>query len=78
MKYINPVKAAFFLEDAIEQEKKRCSEHREAKNNKEFIKQLEENMDEKQQMALEFISEHAFSQSEHNIHWMEKLLTLIK
>jgi DNA-binding PadR family transcriptional regulator len=78
LKYINPVKAAFFLEDAIEQESKRWSEYREAKNNEELIKQFEENLDEKQQKALHFISEHAFSQSEHNIHWMEKLLTFIE
>ena len=78
LKYINPVKAAIFLEDAIEQEKKRWSEYREAKNNEELIKQFEENLDEKQKRALHFISEHAFSQSDQNFHWMEKLLTFIK
>ncbi len=35
-------------------------------------------MDEKQQWAVQFISEHAFSQSEHSILWMEKLLNFLK
>ncbi|WP_026583629.1 PadR family transcriptional regulator [Bacillus sp. J33] len=77
LKYIDPIKAAYFLEDAIKQEKRRWAEYREAKNKQEFKKRLEL-LDDKQQMALQFISEHAFSQSDQNILWMEKLLTFLK
>ncbi|MGM7724306.1 PadR family transcriptional regulator [Metabacillus sp. Hm71] len=77
LKYIDPVKAAFFLEDAIKQEKKRWAKYREAKNKEEFKRQLEL-LDEKQQKAVQFISEHAFSQSDENIRWMEKLLSFLQ
>lgn len=77
LKYIDPVKAAFFLEDAIKQEKKRWAEYREAKNNEELKKSFDL-LDEKQQKSVQFISEHAFSQADQNIRWMEKLLTFLK
>ncbi|KKB39001.1 PadR family transcriptional regulator [Bacillus thermotolerans] len=77
LKYADPVKAAFCLEDAIQQEKRRWAAYREARNNEELMKQFRL-LDEKQQNAVEFISEHAFSQSDHNIRWMEKLLAFLK
>jgi len=77
LKYINPVKAAIYLEDSINEEKKRWDEYRKAKNNKELIKQFQL-LDDKQKKAIEFISEHSFSQSDHNFYWMEKLLTFLK
>ncbi|MEH7419283.1 PadR family transcriptional regulator [Neobacillus drentensis] len=77
LKFVDPVKAAIFLEDTLKQEKNRWAEYKEAKNNEEF-KVRNELLDEKQQRAVEFISEHAFSQSEHNIRWMEKLLDFLK
>ncbi|MFP5111427.1 PadR family transcriptional regulator [Bacillaceae bacterium C204] len=70
LKYIDPVKVAFYLEETIKKEKNRWDEYKQAKVRIELL-------DEKQQRAVQFISEHAFSQSEHNIHWMEKLLTFI-
>jgi DNA-binding PadR family transcriptional regulator len=77
LKYIDPVKAAFFLEDAIQQEKKRWDQYRETKNKEEIKKRLAL-LGEKQQKSVQFISEHAFSQAEQNIRWMEKLLTFLK
>ncbi|WP_052737824.1 PadR family transcriptional regulator [Bacillus sp. SA1-12] len=77
LKYVDSVKAAFFLEDAIDQEKKRWAKYREAKNKEEFKRQLEL-LDVKQQEAVQFISKHAFSQSDENIRWMEKLLTFLQ
>jgi hypothetical protein len=77
LKYIDPVKAAFFLEDAIKQEKKRWAQYRETKNKEEIKKHLAL-LGEKQQKSVQFISEHAFSQAEQNIRWMEKLLTFLK
>ena len=71
LKYIDPVKAAFYLEETIKKEKERWDEFKQAKVRMEIL-------DDKQQRAVQFISEHAFSQSEHNLHWMEKLLTFIK
>lgn len=71
LKYIDPVKVAFYLEETIKKEKNRWDEYKQAKVRIELL-------DEEQQRAVQFISEHAFSQSEHNIHWMEKLLTFIK
>ncbi|MED4226940.1 PadR family transcriptional regulator [Neobacillus cucumis] len=71
LQYVDPVKAAFYLEETIKKEKNRWDEYKQAKIGMEFL-------DEKQKRAVQFISEHAFSQSEHNIHWMEKLLTFIK
>jgi DNA-binding PadR family transcriptional regulator len=71
IKYIDPAKAAFLLEETIKQEKNRWAKYKEAKVRIELL-------DEKQLRAVQFISEHAFSQSEHNIHWMEKLLTFLK
>ncbi|MEH7121263.1 PadR family transcriptional regulator [Neobacillus vireti] len=71
LKYIDPVKAAFYLEETIKKEKNRWDEFKKAKVRMDIL-------DEMQQRAVRFISEHAFSQSEHNIHWMEKLLTFIK
>ncbi|WP_078549561.1 PadR family transcriptional regulator [Litchfieldia alkalitelluris] len=77
LKYIDPVKAVFLLEDAIKQEKKRWAKYKEAKNNDELVKQFQL-LDDKQQKAVKFISDHAYSQSDHNILWMEKLLTFLK
>jgi len=77
LKYIDPHKAAIFLEDTIIQEKKRWAEYREAYNNEELLRQYQL-LEEKQKKSIEFISEHAFSQSEQNIQWMEKLLTFLK
>ncbi|MBM7651410.1 PadR family transcriptional regulator [Neobacillus cucumis] len=71
LQYVDPVKAAFYLEETIKKEKNRWDEYKQAKIRMEYL-------DEKQKTAVRFISEHAFSQSEHNIHWMEKLLTFIK
>jgi DNA-binding PadR family transcriptional regulator len=71
IKYIDPAKAALFLEETIKQEKNRWAKYREAEVRIELL-------DEKQLRAVEFISEHAFCQSEHNIYWMEKLLTFLK
>jgi len=71
LKYIDPVKAAFYLEETIKKEKERWDEFKQAKVRMEIL-------DDKQQRAVQFIREHAFSQSEHNLHWMEKLLTFIK
>ncbi|WP_169908068.1 PadR family transcriptional regulator [Metabacillus halosaccharovorans] len=77
IKFIDPLKAVFLLEDAINQEKKRWVEYRESKNS-EKIKNRMERLDDKQKKAVHFISEHAFSQSEENIRWMEKLLSFLK
>lgn len=77
LKYIDPFKAAIFLEDAITQEKKRWAHYREVKNTEE-VKKIYESLDEKQLKAAEFISEHAFSQSEQNIDWMERLLNFLR
>jgi len=77
LKYIDPAKAAFFLEETLKREKNRWAGYKEAKNKEEFNLR-NELLDEKQQRAVQFISEHAFSQSEHNIRWMEKLLNLLK
>src|SRR3954470_332295 len=71
IKYIDPAKAALFLEETIKQEKNRWAKYREAEVRIELL-------DEKQLRAVQFISEHAFSQSEHNIHWLEELLTFLK
>jgi len=71
LRYIDPAKAAFYLEETIKKERNRWDEYKQAKVRMELL-------DEKQQRAVQFIREHAFSQSEHNIYWMEKLLTFIK
>jgi len=49
-----------------------------AAKNSEKIKNRMEELDDKQKKAVHFISEHAFSQSEENIRWMEKLLSFLK
>ncbi|WP_042462451.1 PadR family transcriptional regulator [Neobacillus dielmonensis] len=72
LKYIDPAKAALFLEETIKHEKNRWASY------KEEFKVSKEILDAKQQRAVQFISEHAFSQSEHNIFWMEKLLNFLK
>jgi DNA-binding PadR family transcriptional regulator len=77
LKFIDPVKAAFFLEETIKKEKNQWDEFKRAKDQEEFKERMEL-LDEEQQRAVQFISEHAFSQSEHNIYWMEKLLDYLK
>ncbi|SFL60399.1 transcriptional regulator, PadR family [Gracilibacillus orientalis] len=77
LKYIDSTKMAFILEDTIKQEKQRLTEYKKKKENKEILKQIQ-SLDDEQLKAVEFISEHAFSQIEHNIYWMEKLLTFLK
>ncbi|WP_026559205.1 PadR family transcriptional regulator [Bacillus sp. J37] len=77
IKFIDHLKAVFLLEDAINQEKKRWAEYRESKNSEKIKKRIER-LDDKQKKAVHFISEHAFSQSEENIRWMEKLLSFLK
>jgi DNA-binding PadR family transcriptional regulator len=77
VKYINPEKAAIFLEDAIKQEKQKWAHYREVRQNEEMQKQFA-TLDVKQQRAVEFISDHAFKQADENIRWMENLLTFLK
>jgi len=77
VKYINPEKAAIFLEDAIKKEKQNWTHYREVKHNEEMQKQFA-TLDEKQQRAVEFISDHAFNRADDNIRWLEKLLTFLK
>ncbi|WP_050614440.1 PadR family transcriptional regulator [Bacillus testis] len=67
--FVDPAKAAFLFEDTIQKEKQRWQEYsalREQENDKLC--------DEK----VQFISDHAFSNSAFNIQWMEKLLKLIQ
>ncbi|MEH7098208.1 PadR family transcriptional regulator [Neobacillus vireti] len=77
LKFIDPARAAFFLEETIKKEKNQWDKFKRAKDKEEFKDRME-SLDEKQQRAVQFISEHAFSQSEHNIYWMEMLLTFLK
>ncbi|ULT54873.1 helix-turn-helix transcriptional regulator [Neobacillus drentensis] len=77
LKYIDSAKAALFLEKTIKREKNQWEEFKRAKDKVEFKERMEL-LDDKQRNAVQFISEHAFSQSEHNIYWMEKLLTFLK
>lgn len=76
-KYIDQAKAALFLEETIKKEKNQWDEFKRAKDKVEFKKRMEL-LNEEQQRAVQFISEHAFSQSEHNIRWLEQLLTFLK
>ena len=77
LKYVDPAKAAIFLEDNIEEEKKRWVDYKEANQNEELRKRLDL-LNGNQQMAVQFISEHAFDQADQNIRWMEKLLSFLK
>lgn len=78
MKFIDPMKASVFLEESIQREKKRWNQYKEAAENIEEFNKQHEVLDEKTKQSVRFITECAFSQSDLNLQWMEKLLELLK
>ena len=75
LKYVDPIKVAFLLEDSIQQEKKKWEKNRQFNPAVEAQFDL---LDEKTKEAVRLIGEHAFKNAYFNIEWMEKLLVFIK
>nr|WP_295972971.1 PadR family transcriptional regulator [uncultured Bacillus sp.] len=75
LKYIDPAKAAFFLEDTIRQEEKNLDE-RERKHQEAIAKRIE-SLDAGQRKSVEFIRELKSIQSKQNIQLMKKVLTFL-
>lgn len=74
LKYVDPQKVAFILEDQIQKEKEYRDKNNKIDPNAVQLQQL----DEKTKQSVLFIAEHSFGLADLNIEWLEKVLEFVK
>ncbi|GEM_PF-2682964 len=77
LKFVDPLKVVFYLEERVRDATKHLNKTKQDKNEGNWTEQLE-GVDELTVETAHFIADHAVSNYEFNLHWLEKMLQFVQ